>query len=561
MSDPSPFLRPGTPVSRPSAMPGVSRLLLVVTGSLAARNLPFALTLLRGSRPGLSVRAVVTRNAERFVTRAALAPEVDEVMVDEWPDDAAQARHVEWAEWAQAVVVYPMTLHFMGRLALGLADTPALLAAQCTRALVVLAPALPPGGVESAAYQSHWSALRERPNVVLVPPRPGISTATGRPDSWLSTLAQAIEAVDARWDAQGDARWDAQGDTPGEERRTRRDVPAEDGTGHLLMEVTPSDGGFVWRRRPGRLAHSGFAPVDSALNAKLAGLLDGPDVRLAPGEQDGESRAYRVAGAESAARVLLRDGPTAQVERLMRGLGRALREVHAVAPGDVTGPPRALRRLEEWLAGDSRSAPAAAAGAVLADRLGAKSWERLRDWCAEQNADPDVVLSHGAPGLGSLAVIPPAGQDVDGPPDPEPLAPAPDVGPRVSPDVHSGTGSDADPRVRPEGRGVGELLIGEDVCAAPWYHDLAWIAGELVELRWLNDGDPQEWQRLLDALFEGYGRDLGEDANRLIALRIALHLHDISAYVGLDAALLATYAGFLDFLVNLDGGSPHARTS
>jgi phosphopantothenoylcysteine decarboxylase/phosphopantothenate--cysteine ligase len=108
---------------------------------------------------------------------------------------------------------------------------------------------------------------------------------------------------------------------------------------------------------------------------------------------------------------------------------------------------------------------------------------------------------------------------------------------------------------------VGELLIGEDLCAAPWYHDLAWIAGELVELRWLNDGDPQEWQRLLDALFEGYGRDLGEDANRLIALRIALHLHDISAYVGLDAALLATYAGFLDFLVNLDGGSPHARTS
>ncbi|MEV4107412.1 flavoprotein [Nonomuraea sp. NPDC049695] len=502
-----------TPSTSPRPGAGLSRLLLVVTGSLAARNLPFALTLLRESRPGLSIRVVLTRSAEKFVTRAALAPEADEVMADEWPDDDARARHVDWAEWAEAVVVYPMTLHFMGRLALGLADTPALLAAQCTRALVALAPALPPGGVESAAYQSHWSALSARPNVVLVPPRPGISTATGRADSWLSTLAQAIEAVDARW-----------------ERHLRRDDPAEDGTGHLMMEVTPdAAGGHVWRRRPGRFSRTGFAPVDSALNGKLAGLLDSADVRLAPGEEDGgsrphgefpvhgESRVYRVAGAESAARILLREGPGEQLERLMRGLGRALRELHAVAPGDVSGPPRAMRRLEEWLAGRSPSATAAAAGAALADRLGAKSWDRLRSWCAEQDADPDVVLSHGAPGLGSLAV-------------------------------------DAD-------RDTGELLIGEDLCVAPWYHDLAWVAGELVEMRWLNDGDPQDWQRLLDALFEGYGRDLGGETNRLVAMRIALHLHDISAYVGLDASLLTTYAGFLDFLVNIDGGSPHARNS
>ncbi|MER7503404.1 flavoprotein [Nonomuraea pusilla] len=487
------------PPAPPPSPPGFSRLLLVVTGSLAARNLPFALTLLRESRPGLSVRVVVTRSAERFVTRGALAPEAEEVLADEWPDDAARARHVEWAEWAQVVVVYPMTLHFMGRLAGGLADTPALLALQCTRALVCLAPALPPGGVESAAYQAHWTALRARPNVVVVPPRPGVSTATGRPESWLSTLAQAIEAAEARW-----------------EEHARAGGPAADGTGHLLADVTPDAGGFVWRRRPGPLAHSPFTPVDPELNGRLAGLLDGADVRFVPGEGDGDSRVYRVAGAEPAARVLLRDGPDEPMERLLRGLGRALRELHALPPGGGCGPPRARRRLREWLAGDSPSAPAAAAAAALSDRLGPKSWDRLRGWCAEQDADPAVVLSHGAPGLGSLV---------------------------VSPD------------------GGGDMLIGEDVCAAPWYHDLAWVAGELVEMRWLNEGSPQSWQRLLDALFEGYGRDLGEDANRLVALGIARHLHDISAYVGLDAALVATYAGFLDFLVNLDGGSPHARNS
>lgn len=480
---------------------GFSRLLIVATGSLAVRNLPFALALLNEIRPGLRIKVVVTRSAERFVTRAALAPEAEEVMTDEWPD-GARARHVDLAEWAEAIVVYPMTFHFMGRLAAGLADSPALLAVQCTRAPVALAPALPPGGVESAAYQSHWSVLRTRPNVVVVPPRPGISALTGRPDSWLATLEQAIEAVDARW-----------------AEHNRGDAPAQDGTGHLLMEVVPEGAAFVWRRRPGRLSHSPFAPVDRVVHDKLGLLNSGADVRLVPGRQEGEFRTYRVAGSQSAARILLRDGPGESLERLLRGLGRTLRAVHAVERGDVGDPPRALRRLAEWLAGDSRSATAASAGAVLADRLGVKSWDRLRGWCAEQSADADVVLSHGAPGLGSLAVSPEAGT------------------------------------------GTGELLIGEDLCAAPWYHDLAWISGELVEMRWLNGGDPQQWQRLLDALYEGYGRDLGEDANRLVALRIAVHLHDISAYVGLDASLVARYAGFLDFLVNLDGGSPHARNA
>ncbi|MER6947261.1 flavoprotein [Nonomuraea sp. NPDC000554] len=488
----------------PSAAPprgGFSRLLVVATGSLAASNLPFALALLRGSRPDLRIRVLVTRSAERFVTRTALAAEAEEVMADEWPQDVPQARHVELADWAEVVVVYPMTLHFMGRLALGLADSPALLAAQCTGAVVALAPALPPGGVQSFAYQSHWAALSERPNVVLVPPRPGISAATGRPDTWVpATLAQVVDAVDARWDELAHAGEPGSGPVE------------EDGTEFLRMEVVAEPPGFVWRRRPGRLAPAPFAPVDPELNERLAKLCGAADVRFVPGEPDGEFRSYRVGGRESAARLLLRDGPGESLERLVRGAGQALRELHGVAPGSAGRVPHGTRRLQGWLAGRSPSGAASAAAALLADRLGPTSWDRLRRWSAEQYADPDVTLAHGAPGLGALAV-------------------------------------------------TGEFLVGEDLCAAPWYHDLAWLAGELVELRWLRDGDPHDWQRLLDALFEGYGRDLGAEWNRHVATRVALHLHDICAYVGLDVSLVGTYAGFLDFLINVDGGSPHARTA
>ncbi|HEX5540790.1 MAG TPA: flavoprotein [Micromonospora sp.] len=162
------------------------RLALVVTGSANASSMPFWLTWLREAYPELEITVVVTRSAQRFVTRTALAGRTPgDVLVDEWPADDDRARHVELAEWAEAFIVYPATLHFVARLALGLADTPAVLAAQCTAAPVVVAPALPPGGMFSAAYRSHWAALAERDNLVLVAPKPGVSLTTGRADAWV----------------------------------------------------------------------------------------------------------------------------------------------------------------------------------------------------------------------------------------------------------------------------------------------------------------------------------------------------------------------------------------
>ena len=80
--------------------------------------------------------------------------------------------------------MYPATMHFLARLALGLADTPALLALQCTQAPIGLAPALPPGGWESPALERHLQVLEQRRNVVVAPPRPGLSVTTGRNDGY-----------------------------------------------------------------------------------------------------------------------------------------------------------------------------------------------------------------------------------------------------------------------------------------------------------------------------------------------------------------------------------------
>lgn len=164
----------------------VDRLLVVVTGSVSAADVPFWIDWTRICYPDLQLRIVLTRSARRFVTPAAVAGRLGApVEFDEWPENADTAIHVEWQQWAQAIAVCPATFGFIARLSRGMADSPAILAAQCSTAPVVLAPSLPPGGMESPAFQQHWLELRSRPHVALAPPRRGRSVTTGTDDAWV----------------------------------------------------------------------------------------------------------------------------------------------------------------------------------------------------------------------------------------------------------------------------------------------------------------------------------------------------------------------------------------
>lgn len=158
------------------------RLLLVGTGALGVSSLPGWLGWLRESHPHIETRVALTRQAARFVSPHALtAIGGSPLFHDTWPTEPqVTAPHVELADWPEAVAVFPATFHFVSRLALGLADTPVMLALQCTTVPIGLAPALPPGGYESHAFRSHLAALRERPQVVVAEPESGRSVTTGR---------------------------------------------------------------------------------------------------------------------------------------------------------------------------------------------------------------------------------------------------------------------------------------------------------------------------------------------------------------------------------------------
>lgn len=178
---------------------GVRRLLVVGTGSVTAAHLPFWASWLKMGQPEVEVRYVLTGAATRFVTREALvAIGGCDVLEDRWPQEPEpRARHVDLAQWPDAVVVLPATLNYLARLALGLGDSPSMLALQCTEAAIALAPALPPGGVRSAAYEEHSAKLAGRRNVVVVPPHPGRSTTSGRREAWApASFPDVLAAAD-----------------------------------------------------------------------------------------------------------------------------------------------------------------------------------------------------------------------------------------------------------------------------------------------------------------------------------------------------------------------------
>ncbi|MFC0495993.1 hypothetical protein ACFFKE_14055 [Streptomyces mutabilis] len=288
----------------------------------------------------------------------------------------------------------------------------------------------------------------------------------------------------------------------------------EFGTDLLRTVVAGGPGqGYTWLRRPGPQAPAPFAA--SSLLPRPPLPASGPGaVRWATGTEGPEpgARRYLVRGPEAIARRLLHHGPDEDMAAVLHGVGRLLRTLHETpVPPDLAARlddrPRGLVRFTDWLAGRSPSPRAAYAEALLRPRLGETRMAALHALRARITEDPERVLSHGAPTLGSI--VPAAGE----------------------------AGAD--------------LLIGEDLCRAPWYVDVGWTLGELVELKWYRGDGNAQWPHLLEAFFQGYGRDLGDSWKHLAALRILLHLHDYTAYVGWDEKTFEKYSGFVMYLLDL----------
>ena len=138
------------------------RILLMVTGGIAAYKACFLARLLR--QTGFSVRAAMTDSARRFVGPVTLRALTGEpVATDLWGEGDSEALdHIEYARWADLVVVAPATANLLAKAAGGIADdmvTTLLLAAPCP---VLMAPAMNDNMWNHPATRANHELLQER---------------------------------------------------------------------------------------------------------------------------------------------------------------------------------------------------------------------------------------------------------------------------------------------------------------------------------------------------------------------------------------------------------------
>jgi phosphopantothenoylcysteine decarboxylase/phosphopantothenate--cysteine ligase len=120
------------------------RILLAVSGGIAAYKIPWLVRLLRQS--GAEVRVAMTPSAESFVaplTLAALSGHpAEQHLVHQSGGRTAWNNHVHLAEWAEALVVAPATSNTLAKAANGLCDNLVLSLVLSAKCPVFWAPAM-----------------------------------------------------------------------------------------------------------------------------------------------------------------------------------------------------------------------------------------------------------------------------------------------------------------------------------------------------------------------------------------------------------------------------------
>ena len=151
------------------------RILVGISGSIAAVKLPLVVSAL--AKRGAEVRCVLTPSAEQLVSAVALASLSRHrcfLDADQWSPTAARPLHVELAEWAELVLLAPLSATSLGRWVHGLGDSLLASILLATEAPVVAAAAMNTAMWASPGVLSNWQRLQSFERVLPLGPAEGL---------------------------------------------------------------------------------------------------------------------------------------------------------------------------------------------------------------------------------------------------------------------------------------------------------------------------------------------------------------------------------------------------
>lgn len=175
------------------------RILVGISGSIAAVKLPLVVSAL--VQRGAEVRCVLTPSAARLVSAEALACLSRHrcyLDADQWTHQAPRPLHVELAEWAELVLMAPLSASSLARWVHGLADTLLASTLLACEAPVLVAAAMNTSMWGAPAVQANWQQLQGWPRLLPLGPAAGLLACDRRGDGRMAEpelLLLALESL------------------------------------------------------------------------------------------------------------------------------------------------------------------------------------------------------------------------------------------------------------------------------------------------------------------------------------------------------------------------------
>lgn len=151
------------------------RVLVGISGSIAAVKLPLVVSAL--AQRGAEVRCVLTPSAEQLVSPVALASLSRNpcfLDADQWSHRAPRPLHVELAEWAELILLAPLSATTLGRWVHGLGDSLLASVLLAAEAPVLAAAAMNTAMWGSPGVAANWQALQGFERVLPLGPSSGL---------------------------------------------------------------------------------------------------------------------------------------------------------------------------------------------------------------------------------------------------------------------------------------------------------------------------------------------------------------------------------------------------
>lgn len=141
-------------------------ILLGITAGIAAYKIPLLVRML--VKEGAHVRVILTKDATKFVTPETLAVlSKNEVTLDFFDANHNWNNHVKLAEWADLMLIAPLTANTLAKMASGVCDTVLLATYLSSKCKVMVAPAMDLDMYQHPTTKQNLQTIHSFGNIII----------------------------------------------------------------------------------------------------------------------------------------------------------------------------------------------------------------------------------------------------------------------------------------------------------------------------------------------------------------------------------------------------------